>query len=612
MASRFQQQSLWRKLTYFALIVVLFSATLFVKDRTYRQAEHLEIREQNLGDVELTDKALRLTLTGSRGIAVCGLWYAANEKQKKHEWNEVELLVRSLIKLQPHFVSPWLFQSWNLAYNVSVECDRVKDKYFYIARGIGLLAQGERLNKDDCDMRHFVGFYTQNKMGNSDENNTLRTLFQLSCVNPSERRPENFRQTVNGRTVIKWDEFEDFCRRHPHVVRRIRERLPGQKTPDDIIDFIAGSQKIPSLYEERPQGDDSERGSAPVLRPLEDRFPILPPAQQYDPNELTFVAEPGDEFDNFTAARAWFGYAQDPVNSRKRTPRFMAQIIFESQPPRAQGYYAERQEQEGWFDRQGWEIKDWFPRDKAHPEGAKRVVVVGDGVNWAGDAWEKTYQMYKDFGERHGLYRTPEELQSISAAQRSQYEYNRGLSNFPHFYAEADVERANEAVSARKYFYLADQLRRSGDRQLALEMYERPEAFPMWKKILLTHRDFRRDLEVQENTYIMQRKYLSLVRDKRAPQVQRLLMWQDFLTQAAMGPTTPRLWVPIHLVQSLRVPLEGPFNDVDDQGVPLIGELAIGRAIGSNNLSAEPTGLFTTPTLASPSSPRPTAKTAAR
>src|ERR1700730_2179079 len=204
MASRFQQQSLWRKLTYFGLIVGLFTATLFVKFKTYRQADELGIREQNLGDVELTDKALRLTLTGSRGIAVCGLWYAANEKQKKHEWNEVELLVRSLIKLQPHFVSPWLFQSWNLAYNVSVECDRVKDKYFYIARGIGLLAQGERLNRDDCDMRHFVGFYTQNKMGNSDENNTLRTLFQLSCVNPSERRPENFRQTVGGRTVIKW------------------------------------------------------------------------------------------------------------------------------------------------------------------------------------------------------------------------------------------------------------------------------------------------------------------------------------------------------------------------------------------------------------------------
>jgi hypothetical protein len=612
MASRVQQQSLWRKIAYFALVVLLLFAALGVRKMTDAQAVGLQIREQDLGEVELTDKAIRLTLTGSRGIAVCGLWYAANEKQKKHEWNELELLVRSLIKLQPHFVSPWLFQSWNLAYNVSVECDRVKDKYFYISRGISLLAQGDRINRDNCDMRHFVGFYIQNKMGSSDERNTLRTLFQLSCVNPSERRPEKFRQLVDNRTVIDWNAFEEFCRRHPHVVRRIRDKLPGMKTPDDIIDFLASGQKIPSLYEDTPQSEESERESAPTLRPLDDRFPILPPRQQFDPNELTYEAsELGDDFDNFSAARAWFGYAQDPVVITKvRRPKYMSQVIFESQPPRAQGYFAEFQESEGWFDREGWEIKDWFPRDKYHPESAKRSVVVGDGVNWAGDAWEKAYQMYNDFGVRRGLYKTAEELQAMTEPERSEYEYNRSLTNFAHFYAESDVERTKEAVAARKYFYLAEQLRRSGDRQLALEMYERPEAFPMWKKIMLTHRDFRRDLEIQEGTYIMQRKYLSLVRDKRAPLVKRLLLWQDFMTQATMGPTSPRLWLPIHLVQSVRVPLEGPFNDVDDQGEPLISEMAISRAIGSNNLSREPTGLFTT-TPGAPA-PSPQGKTTAR
>ena len=336
MASRFQQQSLWRKVSYCVLIVVLFSATLWVRSLTYKQAEDMKIREQDLGEVELTDKAIRLTLTGSRGIAVCVLWQAAMDKQKKAEWNELELLVRSLIKLQPHFVSPWLFQSWNLAYNVSVECDRVKDKYFYISRGIGLLAQGDRINRDNCDMRHFVGFYTQNKMGSSDERNTLRTLFQLSCVNPSERRPERFRQLVDNRTVIDWNAFEEFCRRHPHIVRRIRDKLPGMKTPDDVIDFLASNQKIPSIYEDRPQSEESERESAPALRPLDDRFPILPPRQQFDPGELTYEAsELGDDFDNFSAARAWFGYAQDPVViTRTRRPRYMAQVIFESQPPR--------------------------------------------------------------------------------------------------------------------------------------------------------------------------------------------------------------------------------------------------------------------------------------
>ena len=41
-------------------------------------------------------------------------------------------------------VTPWMFQGWNLAYNVAVECDQPRDKYFYITRGTQLLAEGER------------------------------------------------------------------------------------------------------------------------------------------------------------------------------------------------------------------------------------------------------------------------------------------------------------------------------------------------------------------------------------------------------------------------------------------------------------------------------------
>src|SRR5260221_105746 len=88
------------------------------------------------------------------------------------------------VKCQPHFLPPWLFQSWNLSYNVSVESDRVRDKYFYIGKGIQLLAEGERANRVRCteprpsdrlepyevghpDMRYWVGFYYMNKFGTS-------------------------------------------------------------------------------------------------------------------------------------------------------------------------------------------------------------------------------------------------------------------------------------------------------------------------------------------------------------------------------------------------------------------------------------------------------------
>jgi hypothetical protein len=190
MASPLQQQSVQRKLIYFGLIVALFTGTLFLRGRLEAQAEHpdLDLREKTQGkDVAFDSSALRLMLFGARGAVVCYLWFDANEKQKTHEWNLLEQRVNLIVKLQPHFITPWLYQSWNLAYNVSVEFDRIKDKYFYVARGVELLAEGERQNKHNAEMRFYIANTQQGKMGISDENNTMRSLYQMSCMDPRER-----------------------------------------------------------------------------------------------------------------------------------------------------------------------------------------------------------------------------------------------------------------------------------------------------------------------------------------------------------------------------------------------------------------------------------------
>jgi len=235
MASPLHQQSVRRKLVYTGLILVLFGVTTFGLRGLELQgapapwwtvagrANDLGIRQRSQGEVELTGSAIRLLLTGSRGFAVCVLWNTAIEKQKKHEWNELEMIVRSLTKLQPYFITPWLFQSWNLAYNVSVESDLVRDKYFYITRGIELLAEGERQNRGNPDLRFSMGFYNQHKIGLADEANTLRSLYQMSGMDPHERDPNWLRtRDDTGRPVVIPDRFERFCQRHPMLVRRLR------------------------------------------------------------------------------------------------------------------------------------------------------------------------------------------------------------------------------------------------------------------------------------------------------------------------------------------------------------------------------------------------------
>ena len=537
MAASFQQQSLRRKLVYIVVILVLFSITLAWKQNLDAQASKLEIRETDRGEVELTGAALRLSLTGLRGLAVCTLWQSAIDKQKKNEWNELELLINSLTKLQPHFVTPWLFQSWNLAYNVAVESDRIRDKYFYITRGIELLAEGERQNKRDPDMRYFIGFYTQHKVGQGDEDRTMRCLFQMSCIPPQERDPSQFR--IQGGTGIDMVKFEEFCRRHPMLIRRLREGLKKER-PEDIVDFLADNRRIPSRYEDAA----GNPGLQAVLKSPEKQFPVMPPEAV---TSLPLGNPEDRDFDNFVCARDWYAYSVEPLpppkrdlnpevqmsfdKTKYRIPRNMSATIFRGYPNRGQSYVAEYLQKEGWFDAEGWQINGWFPNDQ-FSDG--RRAVVGTELAWSLRAWELAHNMWKDHGLASGLLMSEEEIKSImdrakkfiekhgfqlgipprAPAMDEPDEIKRGFrelaklhwshmfqnqTNFNHFYYGSLVESQPRTVTARKAFFAADRFRKSAKTSEAIEQYNK--AFPIWQRILIEHPLYRNDTEIQEESY---------------------------------------------------------------------------------------------------------------
>src|SRR6266568_7218918 len=220
MANPFSQKVRQRKIIYFALILVLLTGSLVHRKWWVEpEALRLKLREIAKGEAELTGSAVRLTLTGSRGLAVTFLWSAALRQQERHEWNELELVTSAITRLQPYFITPWLFQGWNLAYNVAVECDRPHDKYYYVSRGLHLLAEGERRNREQGvdlndpgigqpDLRHFIGIAYQGKFGVSDEKITMRCLLDLSNIDPVRRDPQRFWQLgADGRKTVKLEEL---------------------------------------------------------------------------------------------------------------------------------------------------------------------------------------------------------------------------------------------------------------------------------------------------------------------------------------------------------------------------------------------------------------------
>ena len=113
------------------------------------QSDRLDLNELSQGDVELSGSAIRLLLTGSRGFAVAALWISAQDNAEAARVEQTGIDCQVSDQTAAAFRPPWLFQSWNLAYNVSVEMDRLNDMYFYIARGINLLAEGESINRNN-------------------------------------------------------------------------------------------------------------------------------------------------------------------------------------------------------------------------------------------------------------------------------------------------------------------------------------------------------------------------------------------------------------------------------------------------------------------------------
>jgi hypothetical protein len=464
MASPFQRQALNRKLTYAALILVLFTVAYVWRSKEFSvfghevrgvdaQARDLSIREQSRGEVNLLGAIVRLSTMGLRGVATCIEWIHAMDAQKKNQWNELELHVHILTRLQPHFITPWLFQSWNLSYNVSVESDRVNDKYFYISRGINLLAEGERQNRDNPDMRWSIGFFLQHKIGQSDETNVLRSLSQLSMIPPNERDPGRFwTKGDGGRQEINLSELEDFCKGHPQLVRRLREGMRRERKSEqlrqfrceraeDLVQFLEDNFRVPSLWvDSLPSEKGYWKPKQDKEKPLADRFPVLPPRHEtsrpfQQPPDLTALTDESkllDEHDAYQVARAWYSYSQEPLPAPADMPgqskpienrvyqrlnRHMVTVIFRDYPAQAQRFTAERLQDEGWYDVSGWAVPDdWFPGDR-FPDG--EPAVVGATRAWGREAWQLTSELWRRFGVDNHMLLDPAEQNRMEQRARN-------------------------------------------------------------------------------------------------------------------------------------------------------------------------------------------------
>jgi hypothetical protein len=156
-----------KKIILLLVAVVLLAGSGMVqkslnRDRVQLGLTHTEVLENAPPMLAFTTVALG----GFRGLISNYLWMRANDLQLDDKFFEAAQLADWITDLEPHFTQVWLFQAWNMAYNISVKFKDFPDRWRWVERGIELLRDnGLHYNPNDPLIYRELAWFFQHKMG---------------------------------------------------------------------------------------------------------------------------------------------------------------------------------------------------------------------------------------------------------------------------------------------------------------------------------------------------------------------------------------------------------------------------------------------------------------
>jgi hypothetical protein len=144
-------------------------------------------------------------LGGFRGIASEILWFRVNRLQEEGRYIELVQLSEWITKLDPHAAEAWIYNSWNLAYNISVMMIRPEDRLRWVKSGISILRDdGLRYNPRSAKLLRELAWLYQNKIGMNLDKAHLTYKFDLANTMAPMLNPDgSFNDTPQNREKVK-------------------------------------------------------------------------------------------------------------------------------------------------------------------------------------------------------------------------------------------------------------------------------------------------------------------------------------------------------------------------------------------------------------------------
>lgn len=397
------------QIIYAVLILVLFGAMYPYTMWLDRLKTRKELGEATLGQIDTGGFMLKLLLVGGfRGLVADWEWNQAIAYQKAHDWDRMKQTVDTITKLQPHFLSVWTYQGWNLSYNVSVEWDDPADKYEWIKNGIKFIQQGVDKNRKSPDLIWDVAWTYYHKIGFSDEAIILRKLFrededEAFKYDPIELLDSNIKTTQDDNFLLAHGWFTRAVRLSDAGAQRVgagvREKEEQVNTELDYVDR-------PVQHKGRP-GDLSFR-TMPAH--AQTRYSIALEKESIKDYRPTFGDKARNAWEKALAEWVAFGKYPFPAFSH---PDQMVQIddntnkaVYEKLTPE-QKYWTER-----WADQMNYDY--WKARCLAEGERAgvtcRRLFYEGTKALKAADyrvavdKYREGISLWRDLLDRYPAY----------------------------------------------------------------------------------------------------------------------------------------------------------------------------------------------------------------
>jgi hypothetical protein len=155
-----------RKILALILALALLTGSFFVIQKVNTSREKLGLTRSALPNQARPDLLTNVLFSVGRALAVDYLWIGLQKMQENGRYFDANQRAEWICQLQPHFPSVWIFQAWNMSYNISVAMNSGPDRWRWVKNGYELLRdQGIPLNPHSLSLYQQLAWIFSHKIG---------------------------------------------------------------------------------------------------------------------------------------------------------------------------------------------------------------------------------------------------------------------------------------------------------------------------------------------------------------------------------------------------------------------------------------------------------------